>query len=220
MNLRSAARLMSGLILVLGAFGCTDDGYEITDLSNQYEVSPVYLGIDEGLPPVQFEATQGGDPVTVTWESSAPTVATVSPTGLVTPVNDGFAAITATQTAGGKKKSASVTVNALFGTPVVSGTPVTGIGGAVGITTLLYRIYVGTGKTQLRAQLAGGTGDLDVYVLKGPGVPTPSSFTCRSWNAGNTENCVIANPAVGTWYILVDVYEAGAGATLTVTVTP
>ena len=146
MNLRSAARL-SGLLLLVGAFGCTEDGYEITDLSNQFEVSPAYRGVDEGLPPIQYVATQGGDPVTVTWESSAPTVATVSPTGLVTPLNDGFAAITATQT-GGKKKSASLTVNALFGTPLVSGTPVTGIGGVAGNMSLLYRIYVPAGATK------------------------------------------------------------------------
>jgi uncharacterized protein YjdB len=45
---------------------------------------------------VQFTATIGGDPAAVTWESSDPTVATVSPSGLVTPsaTNDGFVAIT------------------------------------------------------------------------------------------------------------------------------
>lgn len=218
MNLRSAARL-SGLLLLVGAFGCTEDGYEITDLSNQFEVSPAYRGVDEGLPPIQYVATQGGDPVTVTWESSAPTVATVSPTGLVTPLNDGFAAITATQT-GGKKKSASLTVNALFGTPLVSGTPVTGIGGVAGNMSLLYRIYVPAGATNLRVQLAGGTGDLDIYVVRGPNIPTYTNWACRPWAGGNNETCNFPNPASGTWYVWIDVYEDGAGATLTATVTP
>lgn len=218
MNLRSAARL-SGLLLLLGAFGCTEDGYEITDLSNQFEVSPAYRGVDEGLPPIQYVATQGGDPVTVTWESSAPTVATVSATGLVTPLNDGFAAITATQT-GGRKKSASLTVNALFGTPLVSGTPVTGINGAVGAMNLLYRIYVPAGTSNLRVQLAGGTGDLDIYVVKGPNIPSYTNWLCRPYAGGNNELCNIPNPASGTWYIWIDVYEAATGATLTATVTP
>jgi len=219
MNLRSAARLMSGLILVLGAFGCTDDGYEITDLSNQFEVSPAYLGVDEGLPPIQYEATQGGDPVTVTWESSDPTVATVSAGGLVTPLNDGFAAITATQT-GGKKKSASLTVNALFGTPLVNGALVTGIDGAVGDMDLLYRIYVPAGSTQLLVQMAGGTGDFDLYVVKGPNIPTYDNWLCRPYAGGNTETCTIPNPGEGTWYIWIDVYEAGTGVTLRATRTP
>ena len=218
MNLRSAARL-SGLLLVLGALACADEGYKATDLSNQFVVTPAFVGIDEGLPPIQFTATQGTTPVTVTWESSNTAIATVSPTGLVSPINDGFAAITATQS-GGQKKSASLTVNALFGTPITSGVPVTGIGGAVGITTLLYRIYVPTGKTNLNVTLGGGTGDIDLYVQRGPNPPTTALFGCRSWNGGNTENCTFANPTSGTWYIFLDVYTAGAGATLTATVTP
>lgn len=218
MNLRSAARL-SGLILVLGAFGCTDDGYEITDLSNQFEVSPAYLGVDEGLPPIQYAATLGGTPVTVTWESSDPSVASVSPAGVVTPLNDGFAAITATQ-AGGTKKSASLTVNALFGTPLVSGTPVTGIGGAIGDMGLLYRVYVPAGSSNLAVQLAGGTGDLDIYVVKGPNIPSYDNWSCRPWAGGNNELCSFPNPESGTWYIWIDVYDTAAGATLTATVTP
>ena len=218
MKLRAAARL-TGLVLVLSALGCAEEGYEITDLSNEFVVSPAFVGVDEGLPPIQFSATQGATPVTVTWESSAVTVATVSPTGLVTPLNDGFAAITATQ-AGGKKKSASFTVNPLFGTPLVNGVQVTGISGAVGFMGLLYRIYVPTGKTQLLVQMAGGTGDFDLYVLKGPAVPDYDNWTCRPYAGGNNETCTIANPAAGTWYMWIDVYTAGSGVTLRATVTP
>ena len=218
MNLRSAARL-GGLILVLGALGCADEGYKITDLSNEFEVSPAYLGIDEGLPPVQFTATQGATPVTVTWESSNTAVATVSATGVVSPLNDGFAAITATQ-AGGKKKSASLTVNALFGTPLTSGVQVTGIGGTAGDLTKLYRIYVPAGTTQLLVQMAGGTGDFDLYVKKGPSIPDYDNWTCRPYAGGNNETCTIPNPSAGTWYIWLDVYDTGAGVTLRATVTP
>jgi len=218
MNLRSAARL-SGLVFALGALGCTEEGYKTTDLSTEFVVTPAFLGIDEGLPPIQFSAQVGTTPATVTWESSNPTVATVSPTGLVAPLNDGFAAITATQ-ANGQRKSASLTVNALFGTPVVSGVPVTGIGGAAGIQTLIYRIFVPTGRTNLTVTLSGGTGDLDLYVRRGPELPTLDDFDCRPYRTGNEESCTFANPASGTWYIFIDVYDAGTGATLTATVTP
>lgn len=220
MNQRAAARFV-GLVLVLGALGCSDDGYKTTDLSNQFAISPPYFGIDEGLPPIQYEATVGGDPVPVTWESSDPTVATVSPTGLVTPLNDGFAAITATLTADpSRKKSASLTVNALFGTPLVSGVPVTGIAGVVGDMDLLYRIYVPEGTSQLQVQMAGGTGDFDLYVLRGPNTPDYDNWSCRPYAGGNNETCTFANPLAGTWYIWLDVYDSGGGVSLTATVTP
>ncbi len=220
MNQRAAARF-AGLVLVLGALGCSDDGYDTTDLSTQFAVSPAYYGVDEGLPPIQYEATVGGDPVAVTWESSDETIATVSPTGLVTPLSDGFAAITATLTADpSKKKSSSLTVNALFGTPLVSGVAVTGIAGVVGDMDLLYRIYVPEGTSQLQVQMAGGTGDFDIYVLRGPNVPDYDNWACRPWAGGNNETCTFPNPLAGTWYIWIDVYDTGGGVSLTATVTP
>jgi len=97
--------------------------------------------------------------------------------------------------------------------------PVT-VGGTVG-DDILYRIYVPEGKTNLSVTMSGGTGDLDLYVRRAT-PPTTSSggFTCRSWNAGNSETCTFANPAAGTWYIRIDVYEDGAGASLRAVVTP
>lgn len=220
MNLRAAARF-AGLALLAGTLGCADDGFKTTDVSNQFTISPAYLGVDEGLPPIQYEARVGADIVAVTWESSDPAVATVSGTGLVTPVADGFAAITATLTSDpSKRKSSSLTVNALFGTPLVSGVAVTGISGAVGDTDLLYRIYVPEGSSQLQVQMAGGTGDFDLYVLRGPNTPDYDAYDCRPYLGGNNETCTFSNPTAGTWYIWLDVYDAGTGVSLTATVTP
>ena len=221
---RHVARL-TGLLLVASTLGCvSNDDYEITDVSNKFEVAPLFLGVDEGIP-VQMTATQGGKTVAVTWESSNTSVATVNATGKVstncvpaTGASSCFAAITATQT-GGAKKSASLTVYNLVGIPLTSGTAVS-VAGVIG-DYILYRIYVPEGKTGLSVTMSGGTGDLDLYVRRGtPPTTASGGFACRSWNAGNGESCTFTNPASGTWYVLIDVYEDGAGASLRATVTP
>jgi serine protease len=223
MKMRTVARLsMLGVAAILG--GCVDNSYETTDLSNRFEVAPSYIGVDEGIP-VQMTATQGGAPQTVTWESSNTQVATVTAGGLVstncTPAGSAtscFAAITATKP-DGSKKSSSVTVYNLVGQPLTNNVPVT-VGGAID-DDILYRIYVPEGKTNLSVTMSGGSGDLDLYVRRAT-PPTTSSggFTCRSWNAGNSETCTFTNPQAGTWYIRIDVYEDGAGASLRAVVTP
>jgi len=223
MKNRHVARL-TGLLLVASTFGCvSNDDYKITDLSNQFEVAPLFVGVDEGIP-VQMTATQGGTAVAVSWESSNTSVATVNATGRVstncTPATGAtscFAAITATQS-GGAKKSASLTVYNLVGIPLTSGTAVTGISGKVG-DYILYRIYVPAGSTSLKIEMSGGTGDFDLYVRPGT-PPTYSQWSCRPYAAGNNETCTFANPASGTWYAMLDVYEDGAGVSLKATVAP
>lgn len=223
MDIRSAIRL-SGLVLVLGAFGCSDDEYGTAVASNVFEVTPAFVGVDEGLPQT-FAATVDGVPVAVTWESSDPTRATVTATGAVTTLLPGFTAITATQTANTTmKKSASLTIFALLGTSLANGVPRTGLSstGARG-TSVLYRLYVPPGRTNLTVTLAGaaGNGDADIYVQRAV-PPTTSTFICASENGGNNESCSIANPATGTWYILVAVWDPypTPNVTLTATYTP
>ena len=208
MDIRSAIRL-SGLVLVLGAFGCRDDGYTTAVAGSVFAITPPFVGVDEGTPQT-FAATVDGAPVAVTWESSDPTRATVSATGVVTTLLPGFTAITATQTANtAMRKSASLTIFALLGTSLVNGVARTGLSstGARG-SGVLYRLYVPPGRTNLRVTLAGAAanGDADVYVQRAV-PPTTSTFTCASENGGNNELCNIANPATGTWYILVAVWD-------------
>jgi hypothetical protein len=220
MNLRTASRL-AALVFSVGAMACADDGYEVTDLSTRLEVSPLYKGVRFGDAPVQFNATVGGDPVAVTWESSDPAVATVSPTGLATPVDGGggFVAITATLVSNpAKQRSASFTINPLYAA-MTSGVPRTNIAGDVG-DTLYYRINVPAGATNLTWTLSGGTGDFDLYVAYNR-VPNygAANWDCRPYAIGNNETCPFTNPAAGFWYAWLDVYENASGASLVATVT-
>lgn len=218
MKLRNAVGL-TGLLLAVTIVGCTAEAYKITELSNVLEVSPLFIRAaetDSGYPTVPFTAMLDGAPTTVTWASSVPSVATVSAGGVATPVGPGFTAITATM--GTRVKSASLTVTAFPGILIQNGVAVTGIGGATG-DALMYRIVVPAGTTSLTVTLSGGTGDIDIYV--NPGEPaTYEDNVCFSWNAGNGEQCIIADPSAGRWYIFLDVYAAAAGATLRVTRTP
>jgi vibriolysin len=79
----------------------------------------------------------------------------------------------------------------------------------------IWTIDVPAGATKLTVTIAGGTGDVDMYVRYNA-TPTGSGDNCKSEKAGNGESCVINNPTPGKWYILGYGFEAYAGATLTV----
>jgi pseudolysin/vibriolysin len=87
---------------------------------------------------------------------------------------------------------------------------------------VLYRLFVPEGKTNVTFTLSGGTGDPDIYVRRGtPPTASASGSTCRSENdVGVTETCSIANPATGTWYVLINLFDPYAGWTLKGTYTP
>lgn len=204
-----------GAVLALAIVGCDDDDPR-TSPGTFLTVSPQAISVDPGET-VQLTASVGGEPASVTWETSDASIATVNGSGLVQTVSSGFAAITATSTANASEKySANINVNVLTGTPIQDGVAVTNLSssGARG-SGVVYRIFVPDGKTSLTVTLRGGTGDADIYVRRGtPPTATTGGFTCASFNAGNDEDCVIANPARGTWYIRVDLWDPYAGATL------
>jgi carboxypeptidase T len=232
MTNRTVVRL-SGALLTVFVLGCGDD--DPSAPSGPFlEVSPLFRGIEEGES-VQLTATLAGQTVPVTWQSSNTAKVTVSPTGLVTgvdacagepvttpPCGSGFVAVTATMTSdASQQRSASITVIKLQGIGLTSGVPVTGLSssGARG-SGVLYRIRVPTGATSLTVTLRGGTGDADIYVQRQTPPDNSGDATCVSFNAGNNEDCVIDDPASGTWYILIDLWDPYAGATLTATVAP
>ncbi len=62
----------------------------------------------------------------------------------------------------------------------------------------------------------GGSGDLGMYV-RFDRAPTLSAYECRSLNEGNTEECVIDNPAEGDWWLGLHGRSAFSGVTLTYT---
>ena len=207
-------------LLALPAFfaGCQD--YNFTNPQPAFEVSPAFVGIDEGTT-VQLSATNNGQAVPVTWSSDNTSIVTVNANGLVTAVAPGgpVGVIAKSTSDPTKSGSSSITVNALQGTAIAKGvaTPISGTAG----TTKLYRIFVPTGTTNLLITIRNGTGDVDLYVRRGV-PPTGSSTTdaCRSFNDGNNETCSINNPQSGTWYILLDAFATYTGATLTATYTP
>jgi bacterial leucyl aminopeptidase len=63
-----------------------------------------------------------------------------------------------------------------------------------------------------------GTGDMDLYVRKA-GVPSTTTYDCRSATATSTETCTVNYTTNGNAYVLVSAYAAG-NYTLTVTYTP
>lgn len=227
MNHRNVIRLTAASLLALAALGCDGDPDPMHVAPDQlFEVNPMFKGIDPGET-LQLTATLGGNPVDVAWVSSDQAIATVTSGGLVTGVSSGFAAITATRAADPNAKlSSNVTVLPLLGTGLTNNVGIVIGSSGARFSSVIYRIFVPTGKTNLTFTLAGGTGDADIYVgyKTPPAINTTSGAvtgaSCRSENGGNGETCSIANPASGTWYIRVVVWDAYAGATLKATYTP
>lgn len=71
-------------------------------------------------------------------------------------------------------------------------------------------IQVPSGASQLTVSSSGGTGDMDLYVYDPSG-----NEVCASEAGGNTESCVINNPAAGAWMIESYGYAAYSGVSLT-----
>ena len=61
--------------------------------------------------------------------------------------------------------------------------------------------------------MSGGSGDGDLYVKFGS-APTTSSYDCRPYIGGNTENCDFSNAQEGTYYVMVRGYSSYSNATI------
>ena len=81
-------------------------------------------------------------------------------------------------------------------------------------TELSFTMDVPAGATDLTFDMAGGTGDADLYVKFGS-APTSSNYDCRPYKGGNTESCPITNAQAGTYYVKVVAYSAYTGVSLT-----
>jgi microbial collagenase len=86
---------------------------------------------------------------------------------------------------------------------------------ATGHTVYLY-IYLPAGVSTLRISCSGGSGDADLY-YNPDGWATPSSYTARSTNAGNTESITVSNPAAGYRYLSLYATSAFSGVAVTTT---
>ena len=78
---------------------------------------------------------------------------------------------------------------------------------------LRYTVEVPAGMSTLTVNIAGGSGDADLYLRFGS-QPSTSSYTCRPYLNGNTESCTINNPQAGTWHIGIRAYRAFSGVNL------
>lgn len=217
MSNRIVTRYASLLLAAFVFAGCQDD--EPTGVDTlPFDVSPIAFGLDlGGTKQMKVTGTAMGD---VTWESTNPAVATVSPTGLVTGVGvGGPVAITARSKANPTTDLASATfqVNAVFGTQIARNTDYV-VSGVTGTQTL-YRVFVPEGTTQLQVTIRGSNGDADVYTRFGT-PPTFSKFDCRPWLGGSNETCTHASPAEGSWYIWIDAYDGYTALTLRAATTP
>ena len=222
MTHRTVIRLCSSTLLAALVFGCGKDTPSSTS-GPFLVVTPSFKGLVEGSTQ-QFAATLSETDVPVTWVSSNTAVATVSATGVVTAVGAGTAAATATMVSDPTQtRSASITVTSP--PTLVSGTNVTGVSGTGDRgTQKLFKIIVPAGATSLSIVLSGGTGDVDLYLQQGtpPGIVSYdlTTSTCASENGGTGENCTIANPVPGTWFVMLALWDPYAGVTITPKILP
>lgn len=81
-------------------------------------------------------------------------------------------------------------------------------------TELSFTMEVPAGATELSFDMAGGTGDADLYVKFGS-APTSSSYDCRPYKGGNSESCPISSAQEGTYFVKVVAYSTFSGVSLT-----
>jgi len=93
-----------------------------------------------------------------------------------------------------------------------NGVAKTGLSGAAGSDNF-YQIDV-PANTSLTVQMAGGSGDADLYVKKGA-QPTSADFDCRPFQNGNAETCSINVTQATTVHVLVKGYAVYSGVSLT-----
>jgi xanthomonalisin len=119
----------------------------------------------------------------------------------------------------GYSSYSGVTVKASYSTSgggdggLQDGVPVSHISGATGAKKY-YTVTVPSG-SNLTIAISGGSGDADLYVKKGSN-PTTSSYDCRPYRYGNNESCSFS-AASGTYYIMLNGYQAFSGVTLKAT---
>ncbi|MBB1507443.1 S8 family serine peptidase [Pseudoalteromonas sp. SG41-1] len=98
------------------------------------------------------------------------------------------------------------------GNELLDGQAQTGLSGAASSDTF-YTMTVPSGATNVTFTMSGGTGDADLYVRSGS-KPTTSTYDCRPYKGGNSEECSIDSPTAGTYHVMVRGYSAYSGVSL------
>lgn len=76
-----------------------------------------------------------------------------------------------------------------------------------------YTWDIPAGVSTMTVQIAGGSGDADLYMRLGA-QPSTSAWDCRPYKSGNNEVCTIDNPSSGTWHIGIRAYSTYNGVTM------
>jgi hypothetical protein len=79
-----------------------------------------------------------------------------------------------------------------------------------------FFVNLPAGASNLSMKISGGSGDADLYTRFGA-QPTSSSYDCRPYKNGNNENCTVANPQAGKYYVSLHAYNAYSNASLVAT---
>ncbi|MET1256256.1 M9 family metallopeptidase [Aliikangiella maris] len=80
-------------------------------------------------------------------------------------------------------------------------------------SNLEFYIDVPANATDLTFDISGGSGDADIMVAYNR-VPTQSDYDCRPYLTGNNEQCQVAQPQSGRWYVVVERYSDYANVAL------
>lgn len=99
------------------------------------------------------------------------------------------------------------------GTALQNGAPVHGLAAGTG-SALHFSIDVPAGASALRFEIAGGSGDADLYVRFGQAASTVN-YDCRPFLSGNNEVCTIATPQAGRYHVMLHAYRSFADVGLT-----
>lgn len=66
----------------------------------------------------------------------------------------------------------------------------------------VFMIYVPDHAAKLELTTRGGSGDIDLYVMRG-NIPTTARYDCRSAARGTRQNCAITSPEKGIYYVML-----------------
>ncbi|MFT4874965.1 MAG: serine protease [Halioglobus sp.] len=97
---------------------------------------------------------------------------------------------------------------------LANGEAVSNLSGSTG-SEVFYSITLPDGATNLSVQIAGGSGDADLYLREGA-LPTLASYDCRPWLNGNNETCAGNNSGLTDYYVMIHAYAAFSGVSLSV----
>ncbi|MDN5923452.1 MAG: pre-peptidase C-terminal domain-containing protein [Xanthomonadales bacterium] len=76
-----------------------------------------------------------------------------------------------------------------------------------------YTVSIPAGASNLQIGISGGSGDADLYA-RFAAAPTTSTYDCRPYKTGNTEQCTFATPSAGTYHVKVHAYASFANVQL------